>query len=138
MSNVTVDSEPLICTNTPHVCSLTHDVLSYCVFIAMVNIDTCVCVSHTEWAAILCVRTLTHRCIAFAFPTQEFEVKFQVQCMSIKSGRLLLGSLSQFYLYNLTTFDQTPTSECVSVLITPLLSCPMSTVHFNICRADKC
>jgi serine/threonine-protein kinase MRCK len=40
---------------------------------------------------------------------KEFEVKFQVQCMSIKSGRLLLGSLSQFYLYNLTTFDQTPT-----------------------------
>ena len=41
---------------------------------------------------------------------QEYEVKFQVQCMSVKNGRLLLGSLSQFYLYNLTTLDQTPTS----------------------------
>ena len=55
-----------------------------------------------------CTQMLCTVCVCVH--VQEFEVKFQVQCMSVKNGRLLLGSLSQFYLYNLTTLDQTPTS----------------------------
>lgn len=38
-------------------------------------------------------------------------MKYQVQCMSIQSGHMILGSLSQFYMYGLTSLDQPPLSK---------------------------
>lgn len=38
-------------------------------------------------------------------------MKYQVQCMSIQSGQMILGSLSQFYMYGLTSLDQPPLSK---------------------------